>query len=387
MAFKTLEPGGPLLVSFESGDEYQIEALIGAGGFGSVYRGRWVHQGQPSGRPVCIKATVDVSTWHREAYFGEILRGHAGAVQLHASFVGHQGARSPLYVSVFELCERSIEGAIASGVRWPEAKVLREFRAVVRAVSDLHESGAVHRDITPRNVLLTFDGHLKLADFGIALHGIARKVAADAFNPWHAPVTVLAGKRSWSPREDVWQLGQLLARLLGAEVGRGLPSTAVRRLGCSDRTKALIYRCIAPAEYRFRDAAHLLRSMSRASVLTFSRITSLADRAVVFTGRGTLKRRALWSLARRAGARAEPRVSRKVDVVVVGDRSPFWAAGAAGRKILAALQLRDEGHRIRFVTESRFLQVSRAAQASSASRRRRRNRRSGSSRARASARS
>jgi serine/threonine-protein kinase len=357
MRFKTLKPGGPPLVSFESGDEYRIEALIGQGGFGNVYRGRWIHGGKPTGPPLCIKATLDVSSWHREAYFGEILRGHAGAVQMHASFVGHQGPRRPLYVSVFELCQRSIEGALADGLRWPEAKTLREFRAVVRAVSDLHKGGAVHRDITPRNVLLTVDGHLKLADFGIALHGIARKVPADAFNPWHAPATVLAGKQSWSPREDVWQLGQLLARLLGADVGRWLPSTGVRTLGCSDHSKALIYRCIAQAEYRFRDAGHLLRGMSQGSELRFSRITSLANRAIVFTGRGTVKRRELWKRARRAGARPEPRVSRNVDLVVVGGRSPFWAAGAAGRKILAALQLRDDGHRIRFVKESRFLQL------------------------------
>lgn len=359
MRYKTLQPAGPPLVSFESGDEYQIEALIGKGGFGSVYRGRWMHGGAPTGPPLCIKTTVDVSSWHREAYFGEILRGHAGAVQMHETFVGHQGPRRPLYVSVFELCERSIEGALADGLRWPEAKALREFRAVVRAVSDLHKGGAVHRDITPRNVLLTFDGHLKLADFGIALHGVARKVRADAFNPWHAPVTVLAGKRSWSPREDVWQLGQLLARLLGADVSRWLPSKGVRRLACSDRSKTLIYRCIAQREYRFRDAGHLLEDMGKRSEVAFSRITSLANRAIVFTGRGTMERRELWKWARRAGARPEARVSGNVDVVVVGGRSPIWAAGAAGRKILAALQLRDDGHRIRFVKETHFLRLAR----------------------------
>jgi serine/threonine protein kinase len=219
----------------------------------------------------------------------------------------------------------------------------------------------VHRDITPRNVLLTFDGHLKLADFGIALHGVARKVRADAFNPWHAPETVLVGKRSWSPREDVWQLGQLLARLMGAKVDRWLPSTDVRKLNCSDRSKALIYRCIAKAEYRFPDAGHLLSGMARGPEFRFSRITSLANRAIVFTGRGTMTRNALWTRARRAGAHPVPRVTRSVDVVVVGGRSPFWAAGAAGRKILAALQLRDEGHRIRFVQESRFLELSRSS--------------------------
>jgi len=344
-------------VSFESGDQYQVGALIGQGGFGSVYRGRSIHLGQPSGPQVCLKITVDVSSWHREAYFGEILRGHAGAVQMHASFVGHQGPRRPLYCSVFELCERSIGGALLDGLRWSEAKVLREFQSVVGAAADLHHGGAVHRDITPRNVLLTFDGHLKLADFGIARHGIAGKVRADAFNPWHAPATILVGKRHWSPREDVWQLGQLLAQLLGAKVTRWLKSADVRRLTCSDRCKALIYRSIGPREYRFQDAGHMLGDLGQRVALKFSRVTNLRGRTVVFTGRGTMKRAVLWRRARRAGATPAPGVSRSVDVVVVGDRSPIWAAGDAGRKVLAALQLADEGHRIQFLKESRFLRL------------------------------
>ena len=361
MSTNTLRPGNRPLVSFETGDQYLIDELIGRGGFGGVYRARFVHEGGVAPQPVCVKTTVDVGSWHREAYFGEILRDHAGAVQMLGSFVGHQRVGRPLYCSVFELCERSVGGALRAGeLRWPEAKILREFRAVVRAVSDLHASGAVHRDITPLNVLLTFDGHLKLADFGIATHGIARHVRADAFNPWHAPVTVLVGgKRSWTPREDVWQLGQLLARLLGADVPQRLHSAHVRKLECSDRSKALIYRSIASREHRFPDAGHLLEAMARDAELEFSRITSVANRTIVFTGRGTMERAELWKIARRAGAHPSARVSRDVDVVVVGGRSPVWAAGATGRKIMAALRLKDEGHDIRFVTESRFLTVAR----------------------------
>jgi serine/threonine protein kinase len=357
----SLTPGRRPLVSFETGDQYLIDELIGRGGFGGVYRARFVHEGGVTPQPVCVKTTVDVGSWHREAYFGEVLKGHAGAVQMLGSFVGHQGARRPLYCSVFELCERSVGGALRAGqLRWSEAKILREFRSVVRAVSDLHASGAVHRDITPLNVLLTFDGHLKLADFGIAIHGIARGVRADAFNPWHAPVTVLVGgKRSWTPREDVWQLGQLLARLLGADVPQRLASAHVRKLRCSDRSKALIYRSIASREHRFRDAGHLLDAMARDSDIAYSRVTSVRGRTIVFTGQGSMKRSALWRLARRAGARPVARVSRDVALVVVSGRSPVWAAGATGRKILAALKLRDEGHAIRFVTERQFLAAAR----------------------------
>jgi hypothetical protein len=48
-----------------------------------------------------------------------------------------------------------------------------------------------------------------------------------------------------------------------------------------------------------------------------------------------------------------------VDLLVVSGRSPLWAAGAAGRKILSALRLQDDGHDIRFVRESSFLAAAR----------------------------
>jgi serine/threonine protein kinase len=360
-AFRTrlLTPGPEPLVDIATGEQYRIEQLIGTGGFGGVYQARWIRAGKPQ-PPVCIKTTLYAPSWHREAYFGEILEDHAGAVQVLETFVGQQGSDPPIYCTVLELCDKSLATVLAGGgLRWSERRVRREFRGLVVAVSDLHRSGAVHRDISPMNVLLTFDGHLKLADFGIALHGIARKVPADAFNPWHAPEAVLRGKRSWTPREDVWQLGQLLARLLGADVTRSLPSGQVRELDCSDESKALIYRCVAQPDYRFRDAGHLLDALDQGSKPEYARITSLEGRTIVFTGRGTMERTDLWKLARRASAHPSSAVSRRVDILVVGGRSPVWAAGATGRKIMAALQLQDDGHDIRIVRESSFLAVAR----------------------------
>jgi serine/threonine protein kinase len=357
---RLLDPGAEPLVDLTTGERYLIEDLIGTGGFGGVYRARWLQNGKPAKDPICIKTTLYAPGWHREAYFGEILQKHAGAVQVLETFVGQQGGDPPIYCTVLELCDRSVATVLAGGgLEWSETKARKEFRGVVLAVSDLHRSGAVHRDITPMNVLLTFDGHLKLADFGIALHGIARKVPADAFNPWHAPDAVLKGKPTWTPREDVWQLGQLLARLLGADVARSLPSAQVRDLKCSDDSKALIYRCITQPDCRFRDAGHLLEALNHGSKPAFSRVSSLENRTIVFTGRGPMERTRLWRMARRAGAHPAAAVSRRVDLLVVSGRSPVWAAGAAGRKILTALRLQDDGHDIRFVTESSFLAVAR----------------------------
>jgi hypothetical protein len=51
------------------------------------------------------------------------------------------------------------------------------------------------------------------------------------------------------------------------------------------------------------------------------------------------------------------KINAAVDTVVVGNTSPLWAAGAAGVKLLAALQLKDEGRPIRFISAQSFLSL------------------------------
>ena len=80
---------------------------------------------------------------------------------------------------------------------WPEPGARREIIRLLRAVELLHSTSAVHRNITPRNGLVTADRVLKLGDFGIALHSVGEKdVRADAFTPGGRP-TMSIGSDAW----------------------------------------------------------------------------------------------------------------------------------------------------------------------------------------------
>src|SRR6185369_12363795 len=129
---RLVTPGAEPLVDLTSGERYLIEELIGTGGFGGVYRARWLQGGKPHNQPVCIKTTRYAPGWHREAYFGEVLQKHPGAVQVLDTFVGQQGEDPPVFCTVLELCAQSVANVLAGGgLRWTETQARTEFRRVV----------------------------------------------------------------------------------------------------------------------------------------------------------------------------------------------------------------------------------------------------------------
>jgi eukaryotic-like serine/threonine-protein kinase len=231
-----------------TGSEYRVGKRLGAGGFGAAYQ--VTHTSGSEGAPgeCCLKVAANPREWHREAYFGDLLREVPGVVKVHESFAWIPSAknRKPVYCLVTELVEG---GDLAHylnehPVPWPESKARREMIRLLRTVTLLHAAGAVHRDITCRNVLVSSDGALKLGDFGIALHRVGeRDVRADVFNRKFAPTAIgLSGMGSWRPADDVYYLGQLFATLLCGHTQKKLTAADVRLLECSPEAKAVIQR-------------------------------------------------------------------------------------------------------------------------------------------------
>ena len=175
-----------------------------------------------------MKVTLDAATWHSEAYFGHLLRHVPALVEVYDSFAwAPRGGKKPLYCLVSEYMEEGdLSGYLERNPEpWPESRARREIIRLLRAVTMIHESGAVHRDITPRNVFVASNGALKLGDFGIALHRLGRRdFRADAFAPRFAPRAIQQGAKHWRQADDVHQIGQLYAALLS-----GISSRRSRR--------------------------------------------------------------------------------------------------------------------------------------------------------------
>jgi serine/threonine protein kinase len=362
-------PFGSIVRNAISGRQYRVGKLLGAGGFGAVYRVAQVANPDPLPGECVLKVAMGPEAWHRESYFGELLRRESGIVRVHESFawVPRGRDRGPLYCLVSELVEG---GDLAHYLKkhpepWPESRARREITRLVRAVALLHASGAVHRDITPKNVFVTRGRVLKLGDFGIALHRIGRReVPADVFARWFAPEPIRGGKTvSWRPADDVYHLGQLLAVLLNGSAKSKLTGDDVKTLPCSPEAKSVIQRCIGERRKRFANAAEMLAGLEKRTSIRPGIVRSLSGKRVVFTGALAILRKDAKLLVKKAGGIVEDKVSHRTDVVVVGEQSRHWKADKKGQKLLDVDRELELGHRIAVITESRFRNLLRLTRA------------------------
>ncbi|HJQ20029.1 MAG TPA: protein kinase [Gemmatimonadaceae bacterium] len=345
------------LHSSESGRTYQLDRLIGKGGFGEVYLATTT---TASGgvEQVCIKVTDRLSPWLREAYFAEMLARQPRALRVYDRFAVVDGDRTR-YCLAMEYAQHGDLGAwIARKGPQPERFVRREIAAILAPLHALHRGQALHRDLTPFNVFVCEDEQLKIGDFGIATHQMSRRgVTADAFNIFNAPNEIAWGKvRRWQQRDDIYQVGQLAAMLLRGDIMKPIDTRDVRRLPCSDHLKEVIHRCLGARGKRYEAADELIKALRhRPRAPRLGRVASLKGKRVSFTGFLSRPRADAAKAAKRAGALVQSKPTRHTDVLVRGRPNSLQVAGSAGgTKLMEIRRLESKGHHVTVIGERHF---------------------------------
>lgn len=214
------------------GDRYEIRRLLGVGGMGEVYEAI-ASSGAGFTRRVAVKVLAsDDRTGEDVASFREevrvLARIHHGGIVGVVDFGDIAG--TPFLVL------EMIDGASASDAvrraRMPSVVALAVVVDVARALHHAHTLedggrplGIVHRDVKPSNILLSWEGDVKLGDFGIALASDRSTTKTTGAFSKGTPGFMAPEQLLGSPvdaRTDVFALGCTLHALLtGASPIRG----------------------------------------------------------------------------------------------------------------------------------------------------------------------
>ena len=228
----------PLEAGALVGGRYRLGSPIATGGMATVWRAT----DEVLTRPVAVKMlharlAADpefVARFRREAV--------AAARLAHPSIVSIYDTCTEPEAIVMELVEgRTLRAELDERRFLPPAEAVEIASGIAQALDVAHRAGLVHRDVKPANVLLSDDGRLKVADFGIAK---AARASDDPELPDLTSVGHMVGTAKYlapeqvsggevDARTDVYALGAVLYEMLCGRapfVGDNDLATATARL-------------------------------------------------------------------------------------------------------------------------------------------------------------
>jgi cyclin-dependent kinase 12/13 len=193
---------------------------IGQGTYSNVFRARSLE----TGRVVALKKVrfdsvepESVRFMSREIVVLRRLQGHPNVVGLHGLITSRS---SPSIYLVFEYMEHDLAGlasASAADHSFSQPQIKCYMRQLLAGLEHCHARGVMHRDIKCANLLVSGDGQLKIADFGLA-----NLVSSSPQQPpltsrvvtlWYRPPELLLGATAYDPTVDLWSAGCVFAEL------------------------------------------------------------------------------------------------------------------------------------------------------------------------------
>ena len=270
---------------------YEILGALGAGGMGEVYRARDTRLG----RDVAIKVLPEgvashadrLARFEREARTVAAL-SHPNIVVLHS--IEEDGGVRFLTMELVE--GRTLDALVVPG-GLPLDRILELAMPMAEALSAAHERSVVHRDLKPRNVMVSSEGRVKVLDFGLAKLAAGDSDPSDSESPTVQALS-LAGQvvgtvpymapeqvrgEAVDARSDLFALGIILYELatgrrpftgatladVSSSILRDTPAPLARlRPDLPAELDRIVGRCLQKdARARFQSSAELSKELQR----------------------------------------------------------------------------------------------------------------------------
>lgn len=201
---------------------YRVEGKLGAGAMAQVFKANQLSLD----RPVAIKVLPRKHSNNPQFIERFYAEGKAAAALNHPNIVQAYdvGQAGEFHYFVMEFVEgATVHDRIVANKRTPERDALDIAISVADALRHAHDKGLIHRDVKPKNIMITPDGVVKLADLGLA-RAIDDKEAALAEQgkaygtPYYISPEQIRGEVNVGAQADIYSLGATLYHMVTGQV-------------------------------------------------------------------------------------------------------------------------------------------------------------------------
>ncbi|XP_012457992.1 uncharacterized protein LOC105778775 isoform X1 [Gossypium raimondii] len=189
-----------------AGSRFSQSELIGRGSFGDVYKAF----DKELNKEVAIKV-IDLE--ESEDEIEDIQKEISVLSQCRCPYIteyyGSYLHQTKLWIIMEYMAGGSVADLLQSGPPLDEMSIACISRDLLHAIEYLHNEGKIHRDIKAANILLTENGDVKVADFGVSAQltrTISRRKTFVGTPFWMAP-EVIQNSEGYNEKADIWSLG------------------------------------------------------------------------------------------------------------------------------------------------------------------------------------
>lgn len=226
----------------EDADKYEKITKIGQGTFGEVFKARLrqknggtkgqadklvalkkvLMENEKEGFPITALREIKILQLLKHENVVNLMeicrcKPKSGAGRGQAAAGAPTASQKATFYLVFEFCEHDLAGLISNvQVKFSLADIKTVMKQLMEGLYFIHTNKILHRDMKAANILITKEGVLKLADFGLARAiSVAKnnRYTNRVVTLWYRPPELLLGERNYGPPVDMWGAGCIMAEM------------------------------------------------------------------------------------------------------------------------------------------------------------------------------